>query len=291
MSIPPSFDPVVYALESGLDFASTDDAFNHFTSVGKPRGLKGSLGCNQGYFLKIIQQMHPGSVLEIGPGAAPRLSGPNVYYFDVKTEEELRQRYSKERSIDAIPEKIHFVDRNGDLGAIDRKFDIVFSSHVIEHSVDLVAHLSQVRSLLNDHGHYFLVIPNRRYTFDFYKQTTDVEDVIATHLHPAGSDYHFLKCYLLETFRRAHNDAGQHWAGNHGEMKRIHGVVADIRKAYESVASRPIARSGYHRWMFDEDSFVEVMDVLYRIELSPFRVRECYNTVAGSMSFNAILSL
>ncbi|MGJ4803776.1 class I SAM-dependent methyltransferase [Luteimonas sp. SDU82] len=291
MSIPPSFDPAFYAVEAGLDFASTDDALAHFTDIGKRRGLKGSPGCNQGYFLRLIQQMRPGAVLEIGPGAAPRLVGANVYYFDVKTEDELRQRYGSERSIDEIPERIHFVDSEGDLGVIDRKFDVVFSSHVIEHSVDLVAHLNQVRSLLNDGGHYFLVIPNRMYTFDFYKPATVVEDVIAAHMHPAGSDYHFLRSYLLEVFRRTHNDPGQHWAGNHGEAKGFDGKAGGLTRAYEDVAGRPVARSGFHRWMFDEDSFVDVMGALYRIEFSPLRVRECYNTAAGSMSFNAILSL
>lgn len=291
MSIPASFDADFYCAKNDLDFPSREEAFAHFKAHGKLRGLEGSPGCNQGYFLRMIQQMHPGSVLEIGPGAAPRLSGSNVYYFDVKTEEELRQRYSREERTDRIPEKIHFVDENGDLGVIDRKFDVVFSSHVIEHSVDLVAHLGQVRALLNESGHYFLVVPNRKFTFDFYKPNTVLEDVVATHLYSGGSDFHFLKSYLLETFRRTHNDARQHWAGDHGEARGVQGMVSDIRRHYEGVAARPIARSGYHRWMFDEESFVDVMNGLRKIGLSPFRVEACYNTAADSMSFNAVLSL
>lgn len=291
MAIPGSFDSDFYCAENGFSFSSPEEAFAHFMSVGKPRGLMGSPGCNQGYFLRMIQQMQPGSVLEIGPGAAPRLSGPNVYYFDVKTEEELRQRYRNEGRADRIPEKIHFVDAKGDLGVIDRKFDVVFSSHVIEHSVDLVAHLSQVRALLKEGGQYFLVVPNKKFTFDFYKPNTVLEDVIATHLYPGGGDFHFLKSYLLETFRRTHNDARQHWSGDHGEAKGISGMMADVRRHYEGVAARPVARSGYHRWMFDEESFVDVMNGLRKIGLSPFRVKACYNTAADSMSFNAVLSL
>src|SRR5690606_9906999 len=76
-----------------------------------------------------------------------------------------------------------------------------------------------------------------------------------------------------------------------GEARGVQGMVSDIRRHYEGVAARPIARSGYHRWMFDEESFVDVMEGLRRVGLSPFRVEACYNTVADTMSFNAVLSL
>ncbi|MFC1455631.1 class I SAM-dependent methyltransferase [Microvirga arabica] len=289
MNLAPSFDYAFYKTENGLT-ESDPEAYAHFLREGKAKGLKGSPACDQGYFVRMILHMKPEAVLEIGPGSSPKLKGGNVYYFDVKTADELRSRYRADGSEEGVP-VIHYVEPNGDLGIVDHKFDAVFSSHVIEHTTDLIKHLAQIESMLTERGHYFLVVPNKKFTFDFFKPTTGVEDVVTTHLDPHGEEGHFLRCFLLEELRRAHNDPVRHWAGDHGDPVGLQGRrVGQLRGKYEGVRCRPVVRSGYHRWVFDEDSFVELVNALYNLGLSPLRVRACYNTVRNSLSFNAVLS-
>ncbi|CAG0993390.1 hypothetical protein RHIZO_02374 [Rhizobiaceae bacterium] len=289
MTIAPSFDYEFYA-KGNRGFRSQEEAYEHFLREGKEAGLKGSPGCDQGYFLRMIQHIKPQSVLELGPGAAPKLIGPNVFYFDVKTADELRDRYRNDGCNEAVPREIHFVEPNGDMSIIDRKFDVVFSAHVIEHTPDLVMHLMQIESLLNEGGYYFLVVPNKKFTFDYFKPRTVLEDVVAAHLDPNGAETIFLRSFLLEEFRRTHNTARTHWIGDHGAPRGISGNIDQVRTKYEGVKSRPVARSGYHRWIFDEDAFVEVINGLYTLGISPLRVNQCYNTITNSLSFNAILS-
>jgi len=152
--IPPSFDWQYYCRHNHLSL-DEEEAYRHFINVGKQQGMNGSPCCDQGYFVRLIHRLSPSSILEIGPGASPRFSGDNVFYFDVKTEMQLYDRYKNESDV-TIPQRIHYVDKDGDLGIIDRQFDIVFSSHVIEHTADFVTHLNHVGSLLNEGGFYFL---------------------------------------------------------------------------------------------------------------------------------------
>lgn len=60
---------------------------------------------NQGQFIRYIRDQPYAKILEIGPGAKPRLVGENVYYFDVKSEQELRRRYEGVAELKSIPKR------------------------------------------------------------------------------------------------------------------------------------------------------------------------------------------
>jgi SAM-dependent methyltransferase len=118
----------------------------------------------------IIQcAMNHNKILEISPFYRPCMIGENVSYFDVLDKEGLIENAKRMKlPTDAISD-MHYVSRNGDLSIISGKFDIVFSSHVIEHTIDLITHLNQVYSLLNENGKYILAIPDYRYCFDHFR--------------------------------------------------------------------------------------------------------------------------
>lgn len=78
--------------------------------------------------------------LEIGAFFRPVLKGKKTKYFDVFNQEkliEIAKGYGLETS--KIP-VIDYVQPNGDLTIIKEKFDIIFSSHNLEHQVDLIDH-------------------------------------------------------------------------------------------------------------------------------------------------------
>jgi hypothetical protein len=47
--------------------------------------------------------------------------------------------------------------------------------------------------------------------------------------------------------------------------------------------------SGYHNWIFTEESFVEIVNLIHELGLTSLRVHESYNTPFGGMSFSAVL--
>ena len=213
--IPPRFEYGFYIKDKDW-FASETEAKQHFESVGVPNGLAGSHATDQGNFVRLISRLQPDNMLEMGPGCAPKLHGDNVRYFDVKSATELRDRYRDDPRNKNIPDKIHFVSEEGNLNVVKEKFDIIFSSHMIEHSLDLIDHLNSVHSLLNPGGYYFIIAPNKRYTFDYFKPLSLAEDVIAHHVACNGTPSLPIRSILLEKFKRTHNDALRHWSGDHG---------------------------------------------------------------------------
>ena len=80
------------------------------------------------------------SILELGPFDNPRFSGHNVKYMDVLNQAELEDRKKKYKRKKKVP-IIDYVCRDGRLGSINEKFDIVFSAHCIEHNISLIDHL------------------------------------------------------------------------------------------------------------------------------------------------------
>ena len=130
-------------------------------------------------FCKIPLDERSLTALEISPWDRPFLSGKHVKYFDAFDSDTLRKTAAEaSRHANRVPEKIDFVSPKGDLGVVAETFDIVFSSHVIEHTPDLVEHFQQVSRILNKGGVYVLIVPDKRYCFDYYHPESTISEVI-----------------------------------------------------------------------------------------------------------------
>jgi len=287
-AFPDSFEADFY-LSHATDVQSKDQALEHFEAIGRTAGFPGSPGTSKKMLLDRVRQLGADAILEIGPGSNPALVGDNVWYFDVKSRDELVQRYQNDPSVQNVPNEIHFVHPEGDLRSIDRQFGVVVSSHVIEHTADLVDHFEAVSSLLLDGGYYVLLAPDKRYCFDHFKEETILEEVIVQNMLDDGGRSRFYKCYLLERMRRAHNSAKQHWDGDHGtiayEKSKWDEAIASASRAFEN----PVQRYGYHNWFFTDRSFEAIVAQLHKlgcINLAPLAV---YNTVRDSFEFGAVL--
>lgn len=284
--LPPSFDPVFYRKDKPF-LRSSSEAQEHFLNIGKSRGIKGSPGCDQGVLLAAIRSLRPEKMIEIGPGCAPKLRGENVRYFDVKSKAELQSRYKDDPGLFQIPQEIHYVNKAGSLKDIAEKFDIAFSSHVIEHAADLVCHLNEVEALLDKNGLYVLVVPNKQFTFDYFKPVSIVEDVVARHFEPIKTVP--LRSILLEANRRTHNEPERHWENDHGSVCFNKHEMLKAIAMFGKTVQDSVAASGYHNWIFTDDSFVEIVQSLYEMNLISLKVKRAYNTPYGTMSFSVVL--
>ena len=222
-------------------------------------------------------------VLEIGPFDNPSLHGPDVAYFEVLDVEELRQRAREhKRNPNAVPE-IDYVSPTGDLGIVDRHFSAVLSSHAIEHQPDLIRHLREVEALLQPGGRYYILAPDKRFSFDHFLPESTVEDVLAaygrrTHSAQAISDH-----FMMTT----HNRRIMHWLGVHG--KRGPNQSAQ-RRTQEALRAAEAGRYvDVHAWIFTPESFHELITALHKLGKTRLEIEVLHDTGFPELEFFAVL--
>ena len=223
--------------------------------------------------------------LEIGPFHSPCLLGSNVKYFDVFNKTEMIEK-AKSLNIDSsrVPE-IDYVSPSADLKIIKEKFDIVFSSHNIEHQVDLIQHLNDVYDLLNENGRYYLFIPTKYYMFDHFIPETLLSDVLSAHSFPKNR--HSLKTMLTQC-ENTHNEARLHWENNHGpDLYSYHRL-----SCYKERVDTYFNTNNYmdaHQWRLHPENFAFILNSLYIMGLVKFKIEKIFCTIVNSHEFEVIL--
>jgi len=227
-----------------------------------------------------------GEVLELGPFYNPICKGSQVKYFDILSQEDLKERAKAENitnsdRINKIP-FIDYVSPTGDLRIINAKFDAVVSSHVIEHQLDFINHLQTVSNLLKDTGKYFLIIPDKRYCFDHFNNESTIAGIINNHVEKR--EKHSLKSVIEHRAFTTHNNAGRHWAGDHGTIEGNNQKVKDAITEYNTGAYIDV-----HAWYFTPDSFSHIIKSLHELGYIDLKIRELYPTPYGSLEFYVVL--
>lgn len=233
-------------------------------------------------FLKKISA--DGDILEIGPFTNPSLRGDNIFYFDVLDKTNLIRRAKEEKYLVTDIPEIHFVSSDGDLSIIKRSFDNVYSSHCIEHQPDLIKHLIDVNNILEPRGKYFLVIPDKRYCFDAVLPDTNIAPIIEAHYEKRTR--HSLTNVIQHGALTAHHVPYRHWLGDHGTTNDVPGKITTVLRQYEE------AKGGYfdvHSWRFTPDSFVEIVNLLYKMNYINLTVSEVFHTAFASNEFYVVL--
>jgi SAM-dependent methyltransferase len=125
------------------------------------------------------------SGVEIGPLAWPvvRKSDGDITYVDFADAETLRENH---RAAGRVP--IAEVDAIWGTNTLQqaigesRKVDYVIASHVVEHVPDLLGWLKELSAVLKPGGEIRLVVPDKRFTFDYIRHETQASQVLAAHL-------------------------------------------------------------------------------------------------------------
>lgn len=230
------------------------------------------------------------SSLEIGPFFSPALNGSHVKYADVLSTKQLEER-AEQSGFDKlnVPE-IHFVLENGKFNGVNERFDLVFSSHCIEHQPNLIGHLLDVASSLNAGGRYAMIIPDARFCFDADLPLSCVSEVLQAHKEDRVN--HSMASFIEHFALTTHNVPQPHWLTGKSTGSRNWKIteVDRVELALESWN----AQSGYvdvHAWQFQPISFADIVTTLIKLDLIPFREIECYGTPFGRQEFMATLLL
>jgi SAM-dependent methyltransferase len=278
------FDPGAYrSLYPDLTHMTDASLLAHYKNFGRKEGRTGNRLRNREDFAALVPCNVP--ALEIGPFNNPLLRGPNVSYFDVLAREALVARATASGLDPSKTPQIDYVSSTGDLSIIDQRFDVVISSHCIEHQPNLVHHLQQVRCLLRDGGTYFLLVPDKRYCFDHYIPFTNIAEIIIA--HNEQRQMHTLRSVIEHRALTTHNDGLRHWQGDHGTIfenlqPRVQAAVREFDDA----------RGNYidvHAWYFSSGSAAVIFSALQSLGLSQLSVQRVYPTRYGANEFWMIL--
>lgn len=279
----PEFDPSFYRANN-RDLANHDELAlkEHYDLHGRHEGRRASRSAARDGFNAALQ--YADKALEIGPFNKPVLSGSNAKFFDVLSQEALRQRAVNIGVSPAGVPKIDYVSPTADLGIVDEEFDLVVSSHSIEHQVDLVRHLKQVERLLVPDGVYAMWIPNCRYCFDHYLPPSELPDVLDAYYEERK--VHRLAKVIEHRAFTTHNDPRRHWDGDHGAQSR---GTSSIRAAISEWKSADGGYIDVHAWQFTPSSFRNLIGELNQLGLTELRIHRVYETLRNSNEFAAVL--
>lgn len=213
-----------------------------------------------------------GPGLEIGGGYAPLAAGhPSL---DVRTLDHLDQaglieKYARQgaptdhiRPVDYVWTGQRYRDLIG-----DARFDWMVASHVIEHVPDLVGFLQQCAEILTPDGVLSLAVPDRRYSFDYYRPESGLRELIDAHVagrtlsSPGCAAEHFLFIARLEG-RDTWDDGAVGWpefaapfdTAENRYQRALAGAYVDV-----------------HAWIFTPHSFRLALEDLHSLGLSPLR--------------------
>jgi hypothetical protein len=263
--------------------------FNRFKKTFLARGNEATgIAVNinsRSSFANLIFSNNFESVLEIGPLDRPLLRGENIKYFDVLPTNLLREKASREGLHGESVPDIDYWDSRGNLKVINRNFSAVVSAHCIEHQPDLIQHLKDVESLVEEESLYFLVLPDYRYCFDHFISPSKLIEIIRAHneRRTIPDIYSVLEHRALT----CHNEPRRHWNEDHGP------AIDNLKARWEGAKTEFLAAGGnyidVHCWQFSPETFKLQIDSLFVLGYTKWQLVEMYETPMNDLEFFCIL--
>lgn len=202
--------------------------------------------------------------IEIGASYAPILpkrDGFRTLVIDHTDTQSLRLKYNSMGVDTSRLETVDAIDDGGEFSELDLTgdgFDFIVASHVFEHLTDPIHFLQRCERALKPGGKVYLLVPDRRYTFDY--------------LRPSTTAGHMLAAYLAEQKRHGTAVLFDHHASNAtrgGIQVWMEGHKGDFAFAgtpssgYASATSKNDEYVDCHAWVFTPSSFRLAMQDLY----------------------------
>ncbi len=291
-SLPEAFDLSIYReLNRDLDHLNDEELRDHYVQTGMREGRACSLVRNRKDFIEVINNFK-GARLEIGPFCSPVLgNNTETYYSDYFSTTELQlEAVNQKRNPKDVP-KIDYQTKEISLAAAvgTKRFSVVVSCHNVEHYPDLITHLKEVSAILSGGGYYFLIIPDKRYTADYYQESSQLAGVLAAYVEKrkVPNVENVLKGLEFVT----HNYPQRHWLNDHGANPHKTLCGRNLSVSLERIA-QSVQKHEYndlHCWTFQPQSFSEIVTGLCEIGFIDLRVARVFPTVFGSNEFYAVL--
>jgi hypothetical protein len=136
-------------------------------------------------------------------------------------------------------------------------------------------------------GGYFLIVPDRRYTFDHFLAETTGDDVVRA--HDEKRRVHTRAAILEHRLGTTHNNPLRHWFGVHGAPA----PTDEMRAAANAEAVRAEAGEyiDVHAWAFSPAGFTSLIADLRTRGLTRLVAERVHATKFADLEFFAVLRL
>ena len=234
------------------------------------------------------------SVLEIGPLDRPlvlRNEVATLIYSDHLLTEDLIEKYANDGNVIGKIVEIDFlwsdlVSKQND--SILFSFDLVLASHIIEHVPNLLGWLKCIEKMLKLGGKLLLVIPDKTFTFDFLREVSRVDQVLAADILQLEKPNAFQ--ILDDIFWACDLTIPQAWNGQKiKEPKQIR----SLGQCFE-IAEKAVSEESYldvHCWVFTPKSFSELIEYLNKNGIINLKITKLIETQHMEFEFYVELSM
>ncbi len=246
--------------------------------------------------------------LEIGPGAdpiAPKSEGFHVKTLDIANRNHLITKFTKRKednssgylatlsgsSVKVDVSKYEEVDYvwydqpYKELIGVEKHFDWVIASHVIEHTTDLVDYLKNIDGILKDTGVLALAVPDKRFCFDHFRPISGLSSVIDAYLQRRNKvSIGSIAEYYLNVAVKG-NKPG--WNYHHQGDYDFKHSLSDAKEMIELRKKGQIFPD-IHNWCFTPSSFRLIVHDLNQMGL--INLKEISYVVGGGQEFYIALS-
>jgi len=228
-------------------------------------------------------------IMEIGPRNNPFLQKNeyNVYYADIRSAEGVNNLYKNSFTKEELV-PIDYVIKGTYLKTVgEKRFSAVFSSHVIEHTIDIIRHLEEISQILEQDGNYVMCIPDKRYTFDYFRDITPFRD--AYDIYTNGKNA--LKRLTFDYFFNVDKNISDLWKylAHSISFKEIATDETVIDRAFEQVKIMDDNIGGAHYWVFTFPSFLALLRDCLRLNMLPYTLEYAEATTLMSNEFYIVL--
>ncbi|ESS71597.1 hypothetical protein MGMO_94c00120 [Methyloglobulus morosus KoM1] len=222
--------------------------------------------------------------LEIGPShnpMAPKKRGFNVQVLDHISADELRTKYKDHEVVLENIEEVDFVWHGEPLHESvgqEECYDWIIASHVIEHTPDMITFLKECERLLKPNGVLSLVIPDKRYCFDYFNPVTWTGELLDAYeqRRKRPSPGKVFEHYAGASKRNGHIAWGQGDTDT-GTFSLLHNI--DQARDEWEMARTTTEYMDVHNWRFTPSSFRLILADLQTLGLTGLSVAKEFDTV------------
>jgi SAM-dependent methyltransferase len=192
--------------------------------------------------------------------------------------EALQAKYANDPNVDIqkiVPVDAVWGDRTlRECFADNCRFDYVIASHVLEHVPDMLGWMREIADILRPGGRLILAIPDRRFTFDYLRQTTRLSEVIDAYLRcnrrPMPAQIFDFNANAVEI------DMIAAWENriNPASLKHYVNLRYALDRSIESVRDGKYVDG--HCWVFTPPSLAAILADLVDLDLLPFKCLHLY---------------
>ena len=250
-------------------------------SFAQHRDYFASAAPGANYFRLLIVALTPqdAAIVEIGAGSNPLFEGgqyPGYRNIDYYSDSEIVEHFKNDYKDDVSQKnfaKVDFVCRDGrysEVIASRNSYDLVCSSHSVEHQHCLIRFFRECEAMIKPQGLLVLLVPHKQHTFDALRNPSTAIDAIEAY-HDGG---------IGAWPRNLYEALSRSTVQNPSRLVRQSDTLdldTPLRTAYaEYLKAREGTRAfqDFHNWVFTQDSLRLMLLELHHLQLT--NLLPCY---------------